>query len=218
MQAKLKVQNLRYASLSPAERLVNVYKDYQQVLYTCSFGASSVFLLDLMHEAGLRPKVHFIDTGYHFEETLAYREALIRRYGLEVVTLKPDPDFHEQTRRSQLWKSHPDTCCAVNKREPIARIKEGYQVWVSGLMSWQTSHRQKLEIFSEQDGIIKFCPVLDVSPQALRRYLREQGLPLHPLQKKGYFSIGCTHCTRPGRGRQGRWVQKKDKMECGLHV
>ncbi|MGF1532882.1 MAG: phosphoadenylyl-sulfate reductase [Bernardetiaceae bacterium] len=208
-----------YQPLSPVERLQKAYHDYaDQILYTCSFGTTAVFLLDLMAEADIRPTVHFIDTGYHFAETQAYKERLTTYYGLRIIDLHPDPDLHQQTQQTQLWQTHPDTCCAVNKVNPLQGIQSQYQIWLSGLMNWQTPHRQGLKIFSEQAELLKFCPIIDVSPEVLRQHLRTKKLPLHPLQAKGYQSIGCVHCTQPGQGRTGRWTQTAQKMECGLHT
>ena len=108
-------------------------------------------------------------------------------------------------------------CCSINKVEPLEEIKQDYDIWASGLMSWQTEHRSSLDIFEERNGIIKFYPLIDVSKEQRDNYIREHRLPFHPLVAKGYASIGCAHCTVPGDDRSGRW-NNSPKTECGLHL
>ena len=84
-------------------------------------------------------------------------------------------------------------------------------------MRWQTDHRSDMQIFEERRGIIKFNPMIDVTKEQREAYIRDHGLPFHPLVAEGYQSIGCTHCTVKGDGRAGRWIGKP-KTECGLHL
>ena len=121
------------------------------------------------------------------------------------------------TRRDQSWKFDPDTCCSINKVEPLEAIKEKHQIWVSGLRAYQSGHRSSLNIFEPFGKTIKFHPIIDVSEAYLKTYMDIHNLPNHPLRHKGYSSIGCIHCTLPGKKREGRWVEH-NKTECGLHV
>ena len=159
----------------------------------------------------------FIDTGYHFEETLTYKTYLKKIYDLRVREVKADADKHQFTTDNRSWTQDPEYCCKINKVEPLEKLKRSYQVWISGLMRWQSDHRATLDIFEARDGILKFYPLLDVSRAAREAYVTQHLLPFHPLQSKGYFSIGCTHCTKPGKGREGRW-NNSPKTECGLHL
>ena len=161
--------------------------------------------------------IHFINTGFHFPETLEYKKKLTELYNLKVVDVHPEPWKHEYTIKDQTWKTDPDFCCSINKVEPLQEIKKNYTVWVSGLIRWQTEHRATLDIFEYRGGIIKFYPLLDVTKDERDAYIRDHDLPFHPLVAKGYSSVGCTHCTRPGDDRCGRWVDST-KSECGLHL
>jgi phosphoadenosine phosphosulfate reductase len=88
---------------------------------------------------------------------------------------------------------------------------------VSGLIRWQTEHRANLDVFEFRSGMIKFYPLVDVTKEQRDAYIRDHKLPFHPLVAKGYSSVGCTHCTRAGDDRCGRWVDT-EKSECGLHL
>lgn len=211
--------NEQYRALDFESRIRRLYTDFapDKVLVTSSFAATSAYFLHIV--AAIRPEqvVHFIDTGYHFAETLQYRQYLIDRFGLTVADVRAEDWQHQFTQEEQTWSKDPDFCCSVNKVEPLEQIKSRYQVWVSSLMRWQTEHRAELDIFEVRRGIIKFNPMIDVTQAERDAYIREHDLPFHPLVAQGYSSIGCSHCTVPGDGRSGRWVGKP-KTECGLHL
>lgn len=211
--------NAEYRELDFAARLRRLYEDFApgQVLVTSSFAATSAYFLHIISTIRPAQVVHFIDTGYHFPETLEYRRYLIERFGLNVVDVRAEDWKHQFTVEEKTWQRDPDFCCAINKVEPLDLIKSRYRVWVSSLMRWQSEHRSGLDIFEVRRGIIKFNPMIDVSREERDRYIAEHDLPFHPLVEKGYSSIGCTHCTVPGDGRSGRWVGKP-KTECGLHL
>lgn len=211
--------NHRYRPLAPEQRVRQLYRDFDasEVMLTSSFATNSAYLLHLFATTAPEQVIHFIDTGYHFAETLAYKRRLTELYQLNVVDVRPEAWKHDYTSRDQTWKSDPDFCCSINKVEPLEEIKQHYSVWVSGLMRWQTEHRATLDIFEYRGGIIKFYPLLDVSKAQRDAYIRDHELPFHPLVARGYSSVGCTHCTRPGDDRCGRWVDSS-KSECGLHL
>jgi len=211
--------NQHYRYLRPEERIKEIFKDFDssKILLTSSFGATAVYLLNLFSMSGFRPKVHFIDTTYHFEETIAYKELIGKKLNLDIIDVLPDPDFNEMTTKSEIWKHDADLCCLINKVQPLDKIKANFDVWVSGLMSWQTMHRKKLQIFEESQRLIKFYPILDVSEEEVKRHLKIYNLPTNPLLTQGYGSIGCKHCTKKGESREGRWTGSK-KTECGLHT
>jgi phosphoadenosine phosphosulfate reductase len=211
--------NRIYAPLHFAERLRRLYRDFnpEKVLITSSFAATSAYFLHIISDIRPDQKIAFINTGYHFAETLAYKDYLTKTFGLTVFDLKAEDWKHEFTQKDQTYLKDPDYCCAINKVEPLDAVKPDYHVWVSSLMSWQTDARADMKIFEERRGILKFNPMIDVSRGERDAYIAEHNLPFHPLVAEGYQSIGCTHCTVKGEGRSGRWVGKP-KTECGLHL
>lgn len=198
-------------------RVAQVFNSFEKVLVTSSFGTTSAVLLHLVSR--IRPKhpIYFIDTGYHFEETLLYKERLTRLLDLNIIDLRPDPDQHIMTEEQQLWSQNADRCCHVNKIEPIREVKEKHNVWMSGLIGFQNRHRSTLRIIDKENEMLKFYPLIDWNSSLVQEYIIGHGLPQHPLKEKGYQSVGCTHCTAPGMGREGRW-SKQSKTECGLHL
>lgn len=211
--------NKKYLPLTVSERVEQLYKDFvaEEVMLTSSFAATSAFLLRIFSKINPQQKIYFIDTGYHFDETIQYKEELTKLYGLNVESIGAEKWKHDFTTSDETWKKDPNLCCSINKVEPLELIKEHFTVWVSGLMEWQSDHRASLNIFEERGGILKFYPLLDVTQQERDRYIKTNNLPFHPLVAKGYSSIGCKHCTVPGKDRSGRW-NNNPKTECGLHL
>ncbi|MCC6726116.1 MAG: phosphoadenylyl-sulfate reductase [Saprospiraceae bacterium] len=197
-------------------RLLYKYFNEKDVLLTSSFGTSSAFLLWCFSEMRPSQKVHFIDTTYHFPETIAYKERLTARFGLNVVDVLPDPIQNALTTEEQWWKEHPRMCCTINKVVPLDPIKAQHKVWVSGLMAYQTEFRSNLRVFERQGDILKFHPLIDIDEGEVLYQFSLNNLPKHPLEDSGYGSIGCTHCTKKGEGRDGRF-QGQARTECGLH-
>jgi phosphoadenosine phosphosulfate reductase len=219
IEEQIRELNGRYHGMTPQQRVKQLYQDFalEEVMLTSSFAANSAFLLHLFAINAPQQKVYFIDTGFHFPETLAYKAKLIELYHLKVEDVRAEAWKHEYTVKDQTWKTDPDFCCSINKVEPLQEIKKNFKVWVSGLMRWQTEHRSELDVFEYRGGIIKFYPLIDVTKEQRDAYIRDHQLPFHPLVAQGYSSIGCTHCTRPGDDRSGRWVDTP-KSECGLHL
>ncbi|MBX2815924.1 MAG: phosphoadenylyl-sulfate reductase [Saprospiraceae bacterium] len=211
--------NAQYQELSVKEKINQLYQDFdaEDVMLTSSFAATSAFLLRLFSWERPQQKIFFIDTGYHFPETLAYKEHLTKLYGLNVVSIRAEQSLHDFTLKDKTWSKNPEFCCSINKVEPLNHIKGDYKVWVSGLMRWQSDHRATLDIFEERGGILKFYPLLNVTREEKDQFIKENELPFHPLVAQGYMSIGCHHCTVPGEDRTGRW-NNSPKTECGLHL
>ncbi|WP_353777845.1 phosphoadenylyl-sulfate reductase [Winogradskyella sp. 3972H.M.0a.05] len=215
----IKLLNKKYKPLSARERIAELYKDFdvKEVMLTSSFAATSAFFLKLFAEVNNKQEVFFIDTGYHFPETLDYLKELTDLYGLNVKSIRALKEEHEFTTRDKTWTKNPDFCCSINKVKPLDTIKNEYSVWASGLMKWQSDHRATLDIFEMRGEILKFYPLLDITKAQRDAYIAEHKLPFHPLVAKGYHSIGCSHCTIPGEDRTGRW-NNNPKTECGLHL
>lgn len=211
--------NKKYKSLSLEERINALYEDFSpaEIMLTSSFAATSAFLLKLFSQVNPEQLVYFIDTGYHFEDTLKYKQQLNDLYGLKVKSIGAIKEEHEFTTNDETWKKNPDFCCYINKIKPLDLIKSKYTVWVSGLMEWQSDHRASLDIFEYRGDILKFYPLLDVTKEERDAFIEKHQLPFHPLVAKGYQSIGCSHCTVPGEARNGRW-NNNPKTECGLHL
>ncbi len=211
--------NEKYKNLDREKRITELYRDFAvaEVMLTSSFAATSAMLLKFFSDVNKEQPVFFIDTGYHFKETLIYKDYLTKLYDLKVQDIRAEDFKHTFTTRDETWKKNPDYCCQINKVEPLELLKDKFTVWVSGLMSWQSDHRSTLNIFEERNGILKFYPLLDVERDEREAFVKSHHLPFHPLVSKGYYSIGCTHCTVPGKDRQGRW-NNSPKTECGLHL
>jgi len=218
-EAKIKELNSAYRPLSARERIQQLYNDFKtsEVMLTSSFAATSAFLLKLVSDINKDQTVFFIDTGYHFEDTIAYKDFLSEKYELNTKSISALKEEHDFTTKDETWKKNPDFCCTINKVKPLDAIKSNYKVWMSGLMEWQSDHRATLDIFEERNGILKFYPLLDISKADRDAFIKEHHLPFHPLVAKGYHSIGCKHCTVPGEDRSGRW-NNNPKTECGLHL
>ena len=198
-------------------RLLYQYFQQREVLFTSSFGASSAFLLHLVSRTSPSQPVHFIDTTFHFPETMAYKQQLTDLFGLNVIDVLPDPAQNRITAEEQWWKKDPGTCCAVNKVLPLEPVKARHKVWISGLMAWQTDFRSRLRGFEQKGNILKIHPLIDIDEGEFLYHISYHELPRHPLEGKGYDSVGCEHCTVQGEGRSGRW-KGLEKTECGLHA
>jgi phosphoadenosine phosphosulfate reductase len=173
-------------------------------------------LIDVATRAVPGIEVVFLDTQYHFAETLWYVERVRARYDLNLTVMEPlvDPD--------DLWQTDPDECCAMRKVEPLARALEGKQAWMTGLRRVEAPTRAKTPIvhLDVGRGIVKINPLATWTDADIAAYKQDHELLEHPLASQGYPSIGCWPCTRPVRDgddpRSGRWTGS-GKMECGLH-
>ncbi len=208
-------------SLSSAHndvRIAHILNKYREkVLITTSFGTTSALLIHMISRIRQNHPIHFINTGYLFPETLEYKDQLIERYGINVIDHHPDEEKHRFSKEKKLWNSNPDLCCHYNKVEPLEKVKAGHKVWISGLIGYQNSYRSGLEILQEKDDLYRFYPLIDWTPEMVHDYFESFGIPRHPLEPFGFDSIGCTHCTKKGEGRKGRWSDS-GKTECGLHL
>ena len=216
---EVELLNRKYKKLNLKERVQQLYKDFRaaEIMLTSSFAATSALLLKIISEVNREQVVFFIDTGYHFEETMVYKQQLTQLYNLKVKSVRALKEEHAFTTQDETWRKNLDFCCYINKVKPLDIIKSRYTVWVSGLMEWQSDHRSSLDIFENRGDILKFYPLLDVTKEERDHFIAEQHLPFHPLVSKGYHSVGCTHCTASGEERSGRW-NNNPKTECGLHL
>lgn len=218
-EAEVEALIARYLPLNFEQRLKQLYVDFapSQVLVTSSFAATSAYFLHIVSTIKPDQTIHFIDTGFHFPETVQYRQYLIDLFKLKVEDVRAEDWKHQFTVDDKTYERDPDFCCSINKVEPLELIKPNYKVWMSSLMHWQTDHRAGLPVFELRRGVLKFNPMIDVTRAERDAYIAEHQLPFHPMVARGYSSIGCTHCTVAGEGRSGRWLGKP-KTECGLHL
>jgi phosphoadenosine phosphosulfate reductase len=191
---------------------------------TSSFQTQSVPLLHILSENFPKIDVIFLDTGFLFPETYTFKKLLADEFHLNVITLKSEVSpIQQKDDKTGLFQYalDPDYCCYINKVKPLNDFLNPGDLWISGVRSDQTSVRKKMDISEKRPGgITKFHPMLHWNSQTIYRYIKENDLPRHPLEKEGYVSIGCIPCTHKwadGAARGGRWVGSK-KTECGLHT
>jgi phosphoadenosine phosphosulfate reductase len=190
-----------------------------------SFGAESVVLLHMAAQVDQALPVIFLDTGRHFPETLAYRDQVVDRLGLqEVRTAYPDrQDLRRHDRHGRLFADDPGLCCDIRKTQPLAEELEGFAAWITGRKRFQGGLRAGLDVIEAEAGTgrVKLNPLATWDAERIERYRVAHDLPAHPLLARGYRSIGCASCTRPTRpgepARAGRWFGI-DKTECGIHL
>lgn len=205
-----------YAPYDHRERLEMLFRDFDRVLVTSSFGTTSAILLHFLHQVRPDHRIYFIDTRYHFDATHAYKQTLVDRWNLNVQHLAPGFNAHAYTKMDYTWTYDPDVCCFVNKVEPLNELKSSHDVWISGMIGGGNSMRKNLTPFKDDGKILRFYPFYDMSLEEAEITKIIYELPEHPMKNEGYDSIGCTHCTIKGDGREGRWAGMT-KTECGLH-
>ncbi len=173
-------------------------------------------LIDVAVRAVPDIEVVFLDTQYHFAETLWFVEQVRARYNLNLTVMRP------RAAADDLWHSDPDQCCRVRKVEPLERALRGRAAWMTGLRRDEAASRATAPIVSYDvgRGLVKVNPLASWTDVDVAGYIKDRNLPVHPLAERGYSSIGCWPCTRPVAdgedARAGRW-SGSDKTECGLH-
>ena len=173
-------------------------------------------LIDLAVKVEPSIEVVFIDTGYHFPETLDTVELVRRKYGLN-LRMMTVPHHDEE-----LWKVDPENCCSAIKVGQLDRALMGKEAWMSGLRRAESPSRVESPILSlDLRGLMKVNPIATWTDLDVQGYIADHDVPVNPLVHQGYPSIGCQPCTHPvAEGedpRSGRWVGS-DKTECGLHI
>lgn len=169
--------------------------------------------------------VLFLDTGYHFEETLQTRDAVASTYDVTLRTLEPSQSVAEQdaTYGANLFERDPDLCCTLRKTHPLDEALDGYEAWATGVRRSEAITRRDTPVvsFDERRERIKVAPIVAWSDADVEAYIAEHAIVTNPLLTQGYPSIGCATCTRrvaPGEdARAGRWAGR-DKVECGINT
>jgi len=193
---------------------------------TCSFQAEDMAVLHMALQFQPRLPVLFLETGYHFPETLAYRDEMQRRWNLRVVNLQaPLTRGQHEAQFGVLYQSDPSQCCRLRKVEPLLAGLESYDVWITGLRREQSPTRRHLQLEEPHTlpsgrVITKLNPLAAWTWRDVLSYCEANDIPLLPLYEQGYTSIGCAPCTAkpadPSNPRSGRWGGAK--LECGIHT
>lgn len=187
-----------------------------------SFGAESAVLLHLVAGIDPRTPVIFLETGKLFPETLAYRDLLAERLGLEDVrSVKPDAAaLLAADPAGDLWRRNPDLCCRLRKVEPLERALHGFAAWINGRKRYQSEDRRRLPLVERAGTRLKLNPLANWAEAEIARHFAAHRLPRHPLEAQGYRSLGCAPCTTATAdgedARAGRW-RGSGKTECGIH-
>ena len=210
---------------SPAEVIETALKTVgrDKLALVSSFGTESAALLKVMADVDPAIPVVFLDTGWLFEETLAYRDALIARLGLrDVRSIKPlEAALTREDPDRELWFSDPDACCRIRKVEPLARALKPFSAWINGRKRFQGGARAEIPVVEDDGAKLKFNPFANVSREEIEGIYKLAKLPPHPLAASGYLSVGCMPCssrTAPDEdARAGRW-RGRSKTECGIHT
>ncbi|MCU0398969.1 MAG: phosphoadenylyl-sulfate reductase [Cyclobacteriaceae bacterium] len=204
---------------------INQYKNEGKRLFTSSsFQSHSLVLLHIISRIDKTIPVYFINTGYHFPETIRFRDSVSEQFGLTTLDLRSEvPKSMQRDHEGKLFfASDPDHCCYLNKTQPMDAILRTYDVWINGVRADQSAVRAAMKVEQPAPhGTIRFHPMLDWNARMIWQYQKEFQLPKHPLEEKGYVSIGCEPCTRrldaSMQEREARWYGLK-KVECGLHT
>ncbi|MFG0251606.1 MAG: phosphoadenylyl-sulfate reductase [Phycisphaerales bacterium JB038] len=191
--------------------------------FMTALGYSGIVLMDLLRQRLPSFKAYFIDTGFHFPETLELLERLQEEWKIEFIRLGPSlsDEQIDSIIGPRAWERQPDLCCLYRKVEPMLRVLETKDAWIAALRRDQAPTRGSIApIQLDRRGTLKIYPLARWSAADCWEYIRQHDLPTNPLHEEGYLSIGCTHCTAPVKAgeseRAGRW-QMSAKTECGLH-
>jgi phosphoadenosine phosphosulfate reductase len=210
------------------EQIKRKIEDYisegKKIFTSSSFQTHSIPLLHMISRIDATIPVYFLNTGYHFSETITFRDEVVELLNLNLVDLKPDTPKNMQldTQGKLLFTSDPDHCCYLNKIQPMEQVLLRYDVWINGIRAEQNSFRSGLKIEENaRHDVIRFHPLIGWSSKDIYNYRKKNNLPGHPLESKGYFSIGCEPCTRrldlEMQERESRWYGL-NKTECGINT
>ena len=190
------------------------------VALACSFQKEESVLLDMLLEREPKARVFALDTHVLFPETYGVWREIEKRYGTRIEVFEgPSLGRQAAAHGERLWETNPDLCCSIRKIGPLGAALSGLDGWITGVRRDQSASRAgtpKLG-WDDRHELWKASPLADWTDDDVWTYIRERDLPVNPLHERGYASIGCTHCTAPGAGREGRWAGS-GKTECGLHA
>ena len=206
---------------------INEYKERGLKLFSSSsFQTHSTVLLHLISRIDKQIPVYFLHTGFHFPETILYKNKITELFGINTIDLKSStPKLMQVDEHGRfLFTSDPDYCCYLNKIQPLEPALDSFDVWINGVRADQNANRANFNLEEKTNHkAFRFHPMLNWTNKMIYAYIREFNIPKHPLDEKGYLSIGCEPCTRRIDPevmldeRQARWFGM-NKTECGLHT
>ncbi len=221
--AELDRLNAEFES-EPPERMLAwaVARFPEDLVMTSSFQHEGVALAHMLRPIRSDVPVVFINTRFHFRETLEYRDKVVDLLGLNLRVIESVISFEDFKARytDRLYEKDPDLCCRINKVEPLQAALKGAKAWINARRRDQTADRATMPYVERSGGIIKLNPLARWTSKDTYTYMAKHDLPLHPLFEKGYTSIGCEPCTSlpiEGDERSGRWAGT-GKRECGIHA
>lgn len=222
---KLKEANELLLKASTEEIIQWTYDNFgESIAVTTAFGYSGVAMIDMVRKVIPDLKLFFIDTGFHFKETIDISYQLEDFWGVEVVRVKPTLSKEKviELIGDEPYLKNPDLCCHYNKVEPLLTFIHKYKVWMSGIRRDQSNTRAAIQpIELDGRGVIKVSPIYNWSREDTWKYIKDNNIPYNPMHDEGYPSIGCHPCTKPvtdgGDERDGRW-RFMQKLECGIHL
>jgi len=226
--ADLKAWSASFETKQPQEVVAAAIERYRgKIVLACSFGAEDVVLVDMVHRVDPSLPLFYLDTEFLFPETYATRDRVIERYNLkpaQVIQVKSllTPQKQADDYGDALWTREPDRCCQLRKVEPLTRILQEYEAWITGIRRDQAPSRANAGLVEWDDKfkLVKVNPLARWTWADVWAYIKVYEVPYNPLHDQNYPSIGCTHCTAPvapgDDPRAGRW-KNFTKTECGLH-
>lgn len=196
----------------------------KSIFATSSFQTHSIPMLHILSTIDKNIPVFYLNTGYLFPATIEFKDHLSGLLGLKFIALNSAiPKSQQKDSNGQLlFTSDPDYCCSLNKTQPMEPVLKQYDVWVNGIRSDQNANRAAMrEVEQTPQGALRYHPMLKWTSKDIFEYRKIHDLPAHPLEEKGYLSIGCEPCTRKmmenSDERNSRWFGM-NKVECGLHT
>jgi phosphoadenosine phosphosulfate reductase len=209
---------------APADEIVRWAVQTFGARFAVASSLQDAVLVHLVSQVAPGVDVLFLDTGYHFAETLGTRDAIAATYDVNLITLRPQQTVAEQDAEHgpQLHARDPDRCCGLRKVAPLDRALQRYDAWATGLRRVEAPTRAGTPVVSYDvsQGKVKVAPIAAWSDQDVEDYIAEHSILINPLLTGGYPSIGCVPCTRAVAAgedpRAGRWAGSV-KIECGIH-
>jgi phosphoadenosine phosphosulfate reductase len=190
----------------------------QRFVVTSSMSDGVLAHMAAQVQPGIR--VMFLDTGYHFAETLGTADAIASTLPIDLVRITPHLSVCDQDAAfgDDLFARDPDLCCAMRKVAPLAKALTPYVAWASGIRRDEAETRRAVKVveWDDKHDMVKVNPLASWTFDDVERYVTDNDVIVNPLLSEGYGSIGCAPCTRKGEGRDGRWLGMP-KVECGLH-
>lgn len=202
--------------------LSNLVKECKRIFVSSSFQTHSIPLLHIVSQYDKNIPIYFIDTGFHFPETLLFRDKISELLDLNLINIESPINKSDQKDSSGKFHfcSNSDYCCHINKILPLEPVLQINDIWITGVRRDQNANRKSMTSFaSGAFDTTRYHPMLEWTSKMIWAYRKDYHLPFHPLEEKGYLSVGCAPCTQKydESQRGARW-KGQSKDECGLHT